>query len=111
VRVGNASTPSGTPEETHARLLRLHPRQPVAHPLHRRHQQHVRRVWQYREKRADSFTKRYNITLLVYCESFADPRSAIAREKHLKNWTRAKKIALIETLNPDWLDLSAEWYR
>ena len=71
----------------------------------------VRRVWQHKEKRVDGFTKRYNITLLVYYETFSDPRTAIAREKHLKNWTRAKKIALIETLNPDWQDLSAEWYR
>jgi putative endonuclease len=71
----------------------------------------VRRIWQHKEKRSESFTKRYNITLLVYYETFSGPRDAIAREKHLKNWTRAKKIALIETLNPDWLDLSAEWYR
>jgi putative endonuclease len=70
-----------------------------------------RRVWQHKEKAADGFTKRYNVTMLVYVETFSDPGSAIAREKQLKKWSRAKKVALIESLNPQWLDLSAEWYR
>jgi putative endonuclease len=70
-----------------------------------------RRVWQHKEKLQDGFTKRYNITLLVYAETFSDPSSAIEREKQIKNWTRAKKVALIESLNPAWQDLSAEWYR
>jgi putative endonuclease len=70
-----------------------------------------RRVWQHKEKLQDGFTKRYNLTMLVYVETFPDPRSAIEREKQLKKWTRAKKDALIASLNPDWLDLSAEWYR
>jgi putative endonuclease len=70
-----------------------------------------RRVWQHKEKLNDGFTKRYNVTMLVYVETFFDPSSAIEREKQLKNWTRAKKITLIESLNPDWLDLSADWYR
>ena len=70
-----------------------------------------RRVWQHKEKMADSITKRYNITLLIYIETFSDPGSAIAREKQLKNWSRSKKLSLIDSLNPKWLDLSAEWYR
>ncbi|WP_349259334.1 GIY-YIG nuclease family protein [Candidatus Binatus sp.] len=45
---------------------------------------------------------------LVWFEEFADPDSAISREKQLKNWTRAKKIKLIESMNPAWNDLSSE---
>jgi putative endonuclease len=47
---------------------------------------------------------------LVYCEQFTDIRDAIAREKQIKGWLRAKKIALIESLNPKWEDLSEGWY-
>ena len=56
-----------------------------------------------------SFTSRYNINQLVYFERFTDIRSAIAREKQLKRWSRIKKIRLIVSMNPDWVDLSAEW--
>ena len=45
----------------------------------------------------------------MYCEAFRDVRDAIAREKQIKAWTRAKRIALIEELNPHWRDLSAGW--
>jgi putative endonuclease len=48
---------------------------------------------------------------VVYFESFDDVRNAFDREKQLKGWRRAKKIALIERVNPQWKDLSAEWYR
>lgn len=47
--------------------------------------------------------------MLAYCEEYDSIRDAIAREKQLKNWSRAKKIALIERENPEWQDLSAEW--
>jgi len=47
---------------------------------------------------------------LLYWESFDDVHRAIAREKQLKGWRRSKKIALIESLNPHWLDLAREWY-
>jgi putative endonuclease len=67
-----------------------------------------RRVWQQLH---DGFIKRYDVTMLVNVETSSDPASAIEREKQLKNWTRAKKIALIESQNPDWLDVSADWYR
>jgi putative endonuclease len=70
-----------------------------------------RRVWQHKDKIHDVFTRRYNITLFVYAETFAHPSSAIEREKQLKNWSRAKKIALIGSLNPYWLDLSADWHK
>jgi putative endonuclease len=56
-----------------------------------------------------AFTERYNIKDLVYFERFADIRTAIAREKQLKRWSRIKKSRLIVAENPDWKDLSADW--
>jgi putative endonuclease len=53
-------------------------------------------------------TARYNITRLVYIESHDTAPDAIDREKQIKRWRREKKIALIETANPEWLDLSSE---
>jgi len=46
---------------------------------------------------------------VVYFEAFGDIRNAIAREKQIKGWLRAKKVALIESVNPEWKDLSPEW--
>jgi putative endonuclease len=54
----------------------------------------------------EGFTKRYGLKKLVYFESFSDINSAIAREKQIKNWTRGKKIVLINQQNRDWHDLS-----
>ena len=68
-----------------------------------------RRVRQHTEKLIDGFTAKYNITRLVYYESFVDVRNAIEREKQIKAWTRAKRVALIESVNPRWDDLSREW--
>ena len=68
-----------------------------------------RRVYEHKHKLIEGFTKRYNITLLVYYEVFSDIREAIAREKQVKDWRREKKIALIASMNPGWKDLSAEW--
>ncbi len=70
-----------------------------------------RRVYEHKEKTAPGFTSTYNINRLVYYEDFADIRDAIAREKQIKGWLRAKKIALIESVNPKWNDLSKEWAR
>jgi len=56
-----------------------------------------------------AFTERYNIKQLVYFERFVDMRTAIAREKQLKRWSRIKKIRLIVAENPDWRDLSEDW--
>ena len=56
-----------------------------------------------------SFTRRYNVTSLVYFELSNDIRSAIAREKQIKGWKRSKKIKLIESTNPEWVDLAADW--
>ncbi len=69
-----------------------------------------RRVYQHREKLGDGFTSRYNITHLVYYEMTSDVHAAIAREKQVKDWSRAKKIALVESMNPDWRDLADRWF-
>jgi len=67
------------------------------------------RIQQHREKRPRAHTAKYNIGRLVYYEYFTYVLSAIAREKELKDWNRAKKLALIEQNNPTWEDLAAEW--
>jgi len=67
------------------------------------------RIAQHREYRPGTFTSRYNIHRLVYYEEFAYINNAIARENELKDWNRAKKIALIEQNNPTWEDLAAGW--
>ena len=69
-----------------------------------------RRVYEHKHKLVHGFTSRYNITRLVHYEIFVDIREAIAREKQIKRWLRKKKIALIESGNPNWDDLSTEWY-
>ena len=68
-----------------------------------------RRLYKHRNHLADGFTDKYNVTKLVYYEHTSDVRSAISREKQLKGWTRAKKIALISSSNPGWIDLSLQW--
>ncbi len=65
-----------------------------------------RRVYQHKQKQIPGFTAKYNITQLVYCEETGDVLAAIAREKTIKGWLRAKKIALVESVNPQWQDLS-----
>ena len=69
-----------------------------------------RRVYEHKYNLIEGFTKKYNVTRLVYFEETGDVQSAIAREKEIKKWRRSKKIALIESLNPKWQDLSEEWY-
>ncbi len=68
-----------------------------------------RRVYEHQHKLVPGFTQRYNITRLVFYEMTPDVRSAIEREKQLKGWLRAKKVALIESVNPEWRDLSTDW--
>jgi len=70
----------------------------------------TRRVYQHKKKLVGGFTKRYNLTRLVYYESGDDIQSAIQREKQIKGWLRKRKIDLIESINPHWNDLSEEWY-
>ena len=69
----------------------------------------VRRMYEHKNKLIPGFTSKYNITQLVYYEATDDIRAAIAREKQIKGWLRRKKIALIESANPTWKDLSSEW--
>ncbi len=70
----------------------------------------LRRVYEHKYKLISGFTSKYNITKLVYFEQTSDVNEAIALEKKIKGWTRAKKIALIESQNPEWQDLSQGWY-
>jgi putative endonuclease len=69
------------------------------------------RLLRHKSKEIDGFTKKYNIHRLVYFEAFAGIRDAIAREKQIKGWLRAKKVALIESMNPEWKDLAPEWLK
>jgi putative endonuclease len=68
----------------------------------------LRRLTQHRNRECE-FTARYKIQRLVYVETTSNVISAIAREKQIKGWTRAKRVALIQGSNPTWDDLAAEW--
>ena len=70
----------------------------------------LKRVFQHKWREHDGFTERYNCDRLIWFESHDDVSKAIAREKQLKGWSRAKKVALIEKTNPAWVDLSRDWY-
>ena len=69
-----------------------------------------KRVFQHKWKEHEGFTVRYNCGRLVWFERRQDVQRAIDREKELKGWRRARKIALIEPVNPAWADLSRDWY-
>ena len=68
----------------------------------------IRRTYQHKEKLLRGFTSRYDVRRLVWFEVYDDPTAAIEREKEIKKWRRAWKIALIEKENPDWNDLYSE---
>ena len=68
------------------------------------------RVFEHKWKEHDGFTAHYNCDRLVWFERHQDVVKAIAREKELKGWRRAKKMALIESANAAWVDLSHDWY-
>ena len=68
----------------------------------------LKRVYQHKEKLIDGFSKRYNITKLVYYEIFQDSHNAISREKQIKSGSRQKKIDLIQGINKGWKDLTRE---
>ena len=68
------------------------------------------RLCQHKHKTMLGFTSRYNIDRLVYCEEYQYVNDAIAREKEIKGWLRAKKVALIAAQNPAWRDLSEDWF-
>ena len=69
-----------------------------------------RRVYEHKRKLVEGFTKKYNLTILVYYDETSDIQSAIKREKQIKGWLRRKKIELIESVNPYWEDLSKGWF-
>jgi putative endonuclease len=65
-------------------------------------------MWQHKNGVTEGFTRKFAVDRLLYFEEFQYIRNAIAREKELKGWSRAKKIALIESKNPEWMDLIGE---
>ena len=69
-----------------------------------------RRTYEHKHGLGSQFTKKYNVSKLVYYEATGDVLSAIVREKQIKAWRRSKRVVLIESLNPYWEDLSGEWY-
>lgn len=69
----------------------------------------VLRLWQHRYGAMEGFSRRYHLNRLVWVVHFRNVNDAIACEKKMKGWRRARKIALIEKTNPRWLDLSDEW--
>jgi putative endonuclease len=66
----------------------------------------ARRVFEHKHKLVEGFTSKYGLNRLVYYEVFEDVRQAITREKQIKGWLRVKKLALIESMNPQWNDLA-----
>ena len=66
-----------------------------------------RRVYEHKNGLIDGFTKKYHVHKLVWFESCSDVKAAIAREKQIKGWVRSKKIALIESMNPKWVDIAS----
>ena len=67
----------------------------------------TRRLNEHRNGSVDGFTRRYHVHKPVYVEAFSSATDAIAREKQIKGWSRAKKNWLVETRNPNWEELSA----
>jgi putative endonuclease len=67
-----------------------------------------RRTWEHRHGTRNGFAADYRCTKLIYYEWYRDIRDAIARDSQLKKWSRAKKVALINRLNPSWRDLGAD---
>ena len=68
-----------------------------------------RRIYEHKNGLGDGFTKKYNITRLIYFEETGDVQTALAREKEIKKWRRAKKLDLVRTVNPKFEDLSENW--
>jgi len=71
----------------------------------------TRRVYEHANGVTGGFTSRYRIGRLVYFEQTEDIRAAITREKQIKGWVRAKKLALVRQMNPTWKDLTEDWNR
>jgi len=69
-----------------------------------------KRVYEHKNHLIPGFTDKYNIDRPLYFEKIGDPASAINREKQIKAWRREKKTKLIDSMNPEWDDLSQDWY-
>ena len=69
-----------------------------------------RRVYEHKHEVVDGFTKRYHVHKLVFYEAYGNVMDAIAGEKKLKGLLRSRKNAIVSAKNPEWIDLSAEWY-
>ena len=69
-----------------------------------------RRLYEHKNELIEGFTKKYHVHKLVYFEKYSDIHDAIAREKQLKRWIRAKKNSLVETKNPNWNDWGEELF-
>jgi len=65
----------------------------------------VKRIWQHKNNLVEGFTKRYGVHQLVWYELHENMRSAVEREKRMKEWKRKWKLESIESMNPDWQDL------
>jgi putative endonuclease len=70
----------------------------------------VRRMWEHRTGALPGFTRRYGVHRLVYYEATNTPSASICREKQVKSWARVKKVAMIESINPEWHDLAEPWF-
>ena len=68
-----------------------------------------RRAYEHRHKLVPGFTKKYNVSRLVYWQATESLESAKVKEKQIKGWRRSKKVELIEAENPDWMDLADSW--
>jgi putative endonuclease len=70
----------------------------------------LRRMWEHRTGALPGFTRRYGVNQLVYYEAVHDPAGAIRREKQIKGWARVKKVAMIDSMNPEWSNLAERWF-
>jgi len=89
--------------------LHLHTGKPFRHTVHRRDQRSRPKDIRTSARVGAGFTSKYKIHYLLHVEEFADAGQAIAREKQLKGWTRKRKLALVESVNPTMKDLSVHW--
>jgi len=69
-----------------------------------------RRVYEHKHKLVQGFTEKYNVNKLVYFEETGDVEAALTREKQIKKWRREKKNRLVCSINPEWRDLSEDWF-
>jgi putative endonuclease len=96
-------------DEDRTQVFRLHRLQPVRHAYIGMTNSIYRRTLEHKRVEIEGFASKYHCDRMVYYESFDDVQKAIAREKQLKGWRRSKKIALIESTNPRWVDLAEKW--